>query len=74
MTQNLTIRPYLMQDLMELDVKKFSDPEALTSGVSGLKIVLGQFGHKAFGKGIIKTLVKNPAPIFTNRTSFSQES
>ena len=29
MTQNLKIRACLMQNFMELDLKKFSDPKAL---------------------------------------------
>ena len=53
----------------ELDMKQFSDPKALTFGVWGLKTSLGQSGPKAFGRGLIKAL----APIFTNKTSFSQD-
>ena len=70
-----------MQNFMELDVKKFTDPKTLTIGVWGLKTRLGQFGPKAcFGRGLIKPLVKNPSSnfhkqdLFTNKTSFSQES
>ena len=33
MTQNLKIRAYLMQSFVELDLKKLSDPKALTFGV-----------------------------------------
>ena len=48
-----------MQNFMELDKKKLSDPKALIFGVWGLKTSLGQFGLKAFGKGgLIKLLVK----------------
>ena len=55
-------------------MKKFSDLKALTFVVWGLKTSLWQFGSKA-GKGLIKALVKNTlSPIFTNKTSFSQES
>ena len=43
-----------MQNVMELDLKKFSDPKTLTFGVWGLKTSLGKFGPKAFGKGLIK--------------------
>ena len=43
MTQNLKIRAYLMQNFMELDMKKFSYPKALTFGVLDLKTSLGQF-------------------------------
>ena len=39
---------------MVLDMKKFSDPRALTFGVWGLKTSLGQIEPKAFGKGLIK--------------------
>ena len=39
---------------MELDMK------TLTIGDWRLKISLGQYGSKAYGKGLIKTLVKNP--------------
>ena len=54
MTQNLRRRAYLMQNFMELDMKKMSDPKALAFGVWGLKTRLGQFGVKAFGKGLIR--------------------
>ena len=54
MTQNLKIRAYLMQNFMELDMKKISDPKALTFGVWGLKPNFGQFGPKTFSKGFIK--------------------
>ena len=57
--QNLKTRAYLMQNFMELDMKKFLDLKAMTFGVWGLKTSLGQFGHKAFGKGLIKALVEN---------------
>ena len=30
MTQNLKTRAYFMQNFMEVDMKKFSDPKALT--------------------------------------------
>ena len=32
MTQNLKIRAYLMQNFMDLDMKKLSDSKALTFG------------------------------------------
>ena len=57
-------KSYLMPNFMELDMKKFSDPKALTFGVWGLKTSLEQFGPKAFGKGFIKALVKNPGSNF----------
>ena len=64
MTKNSEIRAYLMQNVMELDMKKFSDPKALTFGAWGLKTSLEQFGPKAFGKGLIKPLVKNTSSKF----------
>ena len=45
-----------MQNFMKLDMKKFSDPKALTFGVWDLKTTPGQFGPKAFCKGLIKPL------------------
>ena len=53
-----------MQNFIEVDMKKFSDPKALTFGVWDLKTSLGQFGPKAFGRGLIKELVKNPSSNF----------
>ena len=41
MTQNLKIRAYLMQNFMELDMKKFKDPKTQTFGVWCLKTSLG---------------------------------
>ena len=64
MTQNLKIRAYLMQNFMELDMKRISDPIALTFGVWTLKPNLGQFWPKTFGKGLIKLLVENPCSNF----------
>ena len=64
MTQNLKRRAYLMQDFMELDMRKLSDPKALTLGVWGLKTRLGQFGYKALGKGLIKAFVQNSSSNF----------
>ena len=49
---------------MELDMKKFADLKILTFGLWGLKTSLGQFGPKAFGRGLIKPLVKNPGSNF----------
>ena len=49
---------------MELDMKKSTDPKTLTFGVWSLKTSLGQFGPKAFGRGLIKPLVKNPGSNF----------
>ena len=45
-------------------MRKFTDPKTLTFGVWGLKTSLGQFGPKAFGRELIKPLVKNPGSIF----------
>ena len=53
-----------MQSFMELDMKRFKDPKTLTFGVWDLKTSLQQFGHKAFGRGLIKQLVKNPGSNF----------
>ena len=64
MNQNLKVRAYLMQNFMEFGMKKLSDPKAQTFGVWGLKTSLGQFGHKAFGEGLIKALVENPSSNF----------
>ena len=64
MTQNCKIRAYLMQNFIELDMKKFTDPKTLTFVVWGLKTSLVQFGPKAFGRGLIKPLVKNPGSNF----------
>ena len=64
MTQNLKIIAYLMQNFIELDMKKFSDLKALTFAAWGLKTSLGQFGSKVFGKGLIRALVKNPSSNF----------
>ena len=52
MTQNLKKRTYLMQNFMELDMKIFSDPKALTFGVWGLKTSLGQIGPKPLAKNL----------------------
>ena len=41
-----------MQNFIELDMKKFSNPKALTFGVWRLKTSLGQFGAKVFGKDL----------------------
>ena len=43
-----------MQNFIELDMKKFTDPKTLTFGVWSLKTSLVQFGPKAFGRGLIK--------------------
>ena len=51
----------LMQNFMELDMKKISDLKALPFEVWGLKTSLGQFGPKAFSKGLIKPLDENPS-------------
>ena len=64
MTQNLKIRAYFMDNFMEFDMNKFSDPKALTYGVWALKASLGQFGPKTFGKGLIKALFENPSSNF----------
>ena len=48
----------------KLDMKKISDPKAFIFGLWGLKTSLGQFGRKAFGKGLMKPLVENPSSNF----------
>ena len=63
MTQTLKITAYLVQNFIELDMKKFH-LKALIFGVWGLKTSLGQYGPKAFGKGLIKALVKNPSSYY----------
>ena len=64
MTQNCKIRAYLMQNFMELDMKKFTDPKTLAFGVCGLKASLEHFGHKTFGRKLIKSQVENPGSNF----------
>ena len=59
MTQNCKLRAYLMQNVMKFDMEKFTNSKTLTFGVWGLKTSLGQFGPKAFGRGLIKPLFKN---------------
>ena len=53
-----------MQNFMKFDMEKFTDSKTLTFGVWSLKTSLGQFGPKAFGRGLIKPLVKNPGSNF----------
>ena len=53
-----------MQNFMKLDIKKISDPKALTFGVWVLNYSIGQFGTKAFAKGLIKPLAENPSSNF----------
>ena len=45
-------------------LRKFTDPKTLAFRVWGLKTSLGQFGSKAFGRGLTKPLVKNPVSNF----------
>ena len=61
MTQNLKTRAYIMVNFMELPVKRFLDPKALTFRFWGLKTSLGQFGPKVFCKRFIKPLDENPS-------------
>ena len=42
-------------------MKKILNPKTLKFGVWGLKTNLGQFGPKAFGKGLMMPLVENPS-------------
>ena len=53
-----------MQNFMQLDMKKNSDPKSQTFGIWGLKTTLGQFGPRAFDKGLIKPVVENPSSNF----------
>ena len=50
-----------MQNFMELDKKKNSDPKALTFEVWRIRTGLGQFGPKALCNGLIKPLDENPS-------------
>ena len=56
-----------MRNFIELDMKKISDPKILTFGLWGLKTSSGQFGPKAFSKGLIKPLVDNLSSNFQKR-------
>ena len=62
MTENLEIRAYLMQILWSSTWKTFQITQLILG--LGLKTSLEQFGAKAFGKGLIKPLVKNPSSNF----------
>ena len=53
-----------MQNCMQLDMKKISDPKSQTFGIWGLKTTLAQFGPKAFGKCLIKPVVEKPSSNF----------
>ena len=59
MTQNLKISTYLMQNFMELDMRKNSDPKALTFGVWDLKPNLGQFKN-LWQRTFIKPFSREP--------------
>ena len=50
-----------MQNFVDLDMEKNSDPKALTFEVWGLKTSLWQFGPKALCNGFIKPLHENPS-------------
>ena len=50
-----------MQNFMDLDMEKISDPKALTFQVRGLITSLWQFGPKALCNGLIKPLDENPS-------------
>ena len=50
-----------MQNFMDLDIGKISDPKALTFEVWDLKTSLWQFGSKALCNGLIKPLDENPS-------------
>ena len=63
-TQNCELKDYFMQNFMKLDTEKFTDLKTLTFGAWSLKTSLEQFGPKAFGRGLIKPLVKNTVSNF----------
>ena len=48
-----------MQNFIELDMKKNSDPRALKFRVWGVQTSLGQFGPKVLCNGLIKPLDEN---------------
>ena len=50
-----------MQNFMDLDMEKISDPKALTFPVWGLKTSLWQFGPKALCNGLIRPLDEKPS-------------
>ena len=57
----------LVKNDLKFENKSLFDPtfpKALTFGVWDLKTSLGEFGPKAFGKGLVKTLVQNPGSKF----------
>ena len=59
-------KSFLMQNFyLELDMKKSSDPKTLVFVSWALKTSLGQFGPKAFSKGLIK-------PSWEPKLQFSQ--
>ena len=72
MNQNLKIRAYLIENVMDLDMKKFSDPRVLKFGIWGQKTSLGQFGDRkplTKIKGLIKALVQNHGSNFHKQDS-----
>ena len=73
MNQKLKIRAYLMQNFLELDMKKFSDPKGRIFEIWGLK-TKGNFGPKPLAKDLSSRWSRILAPILTNKTLFSQES
>ena len=58
---------------MELNMKKNSDLKALAFEVWSIMISLGQFGPKAFSKGLIKPLDENPSFNFQKQDLISSE-
>ena len=70
MTQDLKIKVYFMPNIMELDMRKLLNSEAVTSAVWDLKTSLGNLGQK----DVSSHKSGNLALIFTTKTSFSTES
>ena len=74
MNQKLKIRAYLMQNFLELDMKKFSDPKGRIFGIWVCLKTKGNFGPKPLVKDLSSRWSRILAPILTNKTLFSQES
>ena len=60
MTQNCKIRAYLMQNFIELDMKKFTDPKTLIFGVWGLKTSLVQNWPKSLWERTYQAISQEP--------------
>ena len=65
MTQNLKIRAYIFEaKFYRASHEKIYRSQNSDIWVWGLKTNLGQFGPKAFDRGLIKPLVENPSSNF----------